>query len=84
MMIDERIPFDVVALQNFQIGGLSGERSKMVSLAREADLGSSSPGVDSSEARKTRYRRKKEFKKFSGARTPMLIRTKKASKKSKN
>jgi addiction module RelB/DinJ family antitoxin len=84
MMVDERIPFDVVALQSFQIGGAYGERPKGDRPAGETDLGSSSPGVDSSEARKTRYRRKKEFKKFSGAHTPSQNRTKTASKKAKN
>jgi len=84
MMVDERIPFDVVALQNFQIGGISGERATGDRLTEETNLGSSPPGVDSSEARKTRYRRKKELKKFSRAHTPSQIRTKTASKKAKN
>jgi addiction module RelB/DinJ family antitoxin len=84
MMVDERIPFDVVALQNSQIGRSSEVQTATDPLVGEAGRTSSPPSVDISEARKTRYRRKKEFKKFSGAHTPSQIRTKTASKKAKN
>jgi addiction module RelB/DinJ family antitoxin len=81
MIVDERIPFDVVALQTFQIDGFSGERPNDDSLTGETRVGSLPSDVGASEASKTRHRRTKEFKKFSGARTPTQIRTKTVSKK---
>ena len=85
MIVDQRIPFDVVALQSFQIGGLVDEEPQDASLT--TGNGSRKPAANAgqSSARKKTHRQKKEFKKFSEApRTPSQIRTKTALKKGKN
>lgn len=78
VIVDERLPFDVVALRPTQIGEL--DRSLI-------ERGSSTPeeasdGVEKSGTRKKEGRRKKEFKTTSGrSRTPSRIRAKRVSKK---
>jgi addiction module RelB/DinJ family antitoxin len=83
VIVDQRIPFEVVAVQNFMISGFSGDRPK-------GDLLTGEPTIRSalirgqSQDQKNGYRPKKELKKFLGAHTPSQIRSKTKSKKGRN
>lgn len=78
VMVDQRIPFELVALQSFQIGGFSGDRDP---LTGEKEIRSTLRRPDEFSGPKKGERPKKEFKKFFGGRTPAEIRAKRASKK---
>jgi len=82
MIIDQRIPFDVVALQSFQIGEFLDAEHQDASPAMGEGNRETASRAGQSSARKKTHRRKKEFKKFSEApRTPSQIRTKTTLKK---
>jgi len=78
MIIDERLPFDVVALEVVQIGE-SGGSGIEIDPASGGHRTTRNGG--NAKARKKKERSNKEFKKFFGARTSSRIRAETASKK---
>jgi addiction module RelB/DinJ family antitoxin len=74
VIVDERIPFEVVALETSRMQVATEAGMKMV-LA---------PDLNVLETTQRGYRRKKEFKKFFGGRTPSQIQRQKKSKKRGN
>ena len=80
MIVEERIPFEVVALQNFMISGFTGDRPTGDPLTGESEIRSTLVSAKSQSLKK-RHRPGKELKKFFGARTPSRIRSKTDSEK---
>jgi addiction module RelB/DinJ family antitoxin len=82
MIIDQRIPFDVVALPSLETEELLQDQPGAAALSVKSGTRSTKSDEPRAGTQKKRYRRKKEFKKFSGApRTPSQIRSKTTLKK---
>jgi addiction module RelB/DinJ family antitoxin len=82
MIIDQRIPFDVVALPSLETEEFLQDQAGAAALSMEKRTNSTKSDDGRTNLEKKRHRQKKEFKKFSGApQTPSQIRSKTTLKK---